>query len=574
MYRRVLAVAATMLIVVLAGATSVFGKTAADGGAARVDAKVLDQVAERGSTTFWVVLKSKADLRPAPSIRNRTSRGEFVYGELRETADRSQAGLRALLARRGADYKPFWILNAIRVTGDEALLDELAERPEVERVIADHVFRIPDPIPGKAEPRVDTVEWGIDRIRAPLVWSTFGHRGEGIVVANIDSGVQFNHPALVAQYRGNQGGGTFDHNYNWFDPSEVCDSPSLVPCDNDGHGTHTMGTMVGEDTGAVNQIGVAPAAKWIAAKGCESSSCSNSALLASGQWILAPTDLAGGNPRPDLRPHIVNNSWGGGGGDPWYQATVDAWIASGIFPAFSNGNGGPGCSTARTPGDYTQSYSAGAFDINDNIASFSSRGASAFGGLKPNLAAPGAGVRSSVPTSSYASFSGTSMASPHVAGTVALMWSAQPAIARNIDATRAMLDATAVDSSDLTCGGTAADNNVWGEGKLDAFAAVTAPPPAPPPPPPPPPPLPPPPLPPPPPPPPPPPAPPPVRCRVPKVIGLRLGTAKARILVRKCRVGKVRRARSRRVGRVIGQSPRGGAVRARNFRVTLLVGRR
>ena len=126
MYTRVLALAATMLIVVLAGATSVFGKTASGGGAGGVEAKVLDQIAERGSTTFWVVLRDKADLRAAPSIENRTSRGEFVYGELRKTANRSQAGLRALLARRGADYKPFWILNAIRVTGDQALLDVLA----------------------------------------------------------------------------------------------------------------------------------------------------------------------------------------------------------------------------------------------------------------------------------------------------------------------------------------------------------------------------------------------------------------------------------------------------------------
>ena len=208
---------------------------------------MLDQIADRGSTTFWVVLEQKADLRPAASVQNSTSRGEFVYGELRKTADRSQAGLRALLARRGADYKPFWILNSIRVTGDQALLDELAARSEVQKIIADPVFRIPDPIVGKAESRIDAVEWGIDRIRAPLVWSTYGDRGEGIVVANIDTGVHFNHPALVRQYRGQQRRRTFDHNYNWYDPSRVCGSPSLAPCDNNAHGTHTMGTMVGDD---------------------------------------------------------------------------------------------------------------------------------------------------------------------------------------------------------------------------------------------------------------------------------------------------------------------------------------
>ena len=142
------------------------------------------------------------------------------------------------------------------------------------------------------------------------------------MVANIDTGVQFNHPALVGKYRGNLGGGNFDHNYNFFDPANIC--PGDVPCDNNGHGTHTMGTMVGDD-GAGNQIGVAPGAKWIAAKGCETTGCSEGSLLAAGQWVVAPTDINGQNPRPDLRPDIVNNSWGGGRGDDWYEQTVAAW---------------------------------------------------------------------------------------------------------------------------------------------------------------------------------------------------------------------------------------------------------
>jgi subtilisin family serine protease len=151
--------------------------------------------------------------------------------------------------------------------------------------------------------------------------------------------------------------------------------------------------------------------------------------MAAGQWVLAPTDLNGKKPRADLRPYIVNNSWGGGGNDAFYHATVDAWIASGIFPAFSNGNNGAyGCYTSGSLGEDVQSYNAGAFDINNYIAYFSSRGPSYFGGeIKPNLAAPGVDIRSSVPYNGYAWYSGTSMVSPHVAGTVALMWSAAPA---------------------------------------------------------------------------------------------------------------------------------------------------
>ena len=153
------------------------------------------------------------------------------------------------------------------------------------------------------------MEWGVDRINAPQVWSTYNDRGENIVVGNVDTGVLYTHGALVAKYRGNHGGGNFDHNYNWWDPSQC--ARRGTPCDNNGHGTHTMGTMVGDDGDpGTNQIGVAPHAKWIAAKGCETNSCSTSALLSSGQFMLAPTDLNGQNPQPNLRPDIVNNSWG------------------------------------------------------------------------------------------------------------------------------------------------------------------------------------------------------------------------------------------------------------------------
>jgi subtilisin family serine protease len=234
-----------------------------------------------------------------------------------------------------------------------------------------------------------------------------------------------------------------------------------------------MGTMVGRD--GVNKIGVAPKAKWIAAKGCESNSCSVNALLSSGQFILAPTRLDGSQPNPALRPDVVNNSWSGGPTDTFYQATVNAWVASGIFPQFASGNPGSSCGAAGAPGDYANTYSAGAYDINNNIASFSGRGPSALGGgIKPNVSAPGVDVRSSVPTNGYGSMSGTSMASPHVAGTVALIISRNPALRGDINGIRSILDTTATDKSDLSCGGTAGNNNVYGQGRLNAFAAVGA----------------------------------------------------------------------------------------------------
>ncbi|HEY3261917.1 MAG TPA: carboxypeptidase regulatory-like domain-containing protein [Pseudonocardiaceae bacterium] len=441
-------------------------------GANKIETSVATELRNRGRADFYVEFAERADLSAASTIADWNQRGAAVVAALRGTADASQLDVRKQLDLAGVGYRSFWVANTILVRGgSDSLAQGLAAVGNVTRLRAPRTYALPRPQPGTAENTINTLEWGINRIRADAVWSTFGARGDGMTVANIDTGVQFDHPALVHQYRGNSGGGVFDHNYNWFDPSNVCGNPSLAPCDNNNHGTHTMGTMVGDD-GGTNQIGVAPNARWIAAKGCETNNCSDAALLASGQWVLAPTDLAGANPRPDLRPNIVNNSWGDTGGNNWYLATVNAWRASGIFPAFSNGNAGPACNTAGSPGDYAESYASGAFDINNAIASFSSRGPSAFGGIKPNLAAPGVNVRSSIPGNAYSSFSGTSMASPHTAGTVALMWSAAPSLIGDLTQTAALLNQTAVDTSDLTCGGTAANNNVWGEGKLDAFAAV------------------------------------------------------------------------------------------------------
>ncbi len=436
----------------------------------KIDRSVRDQVTAKGYAQFWVVLDSEADLSGATRLKDKTDKARHVRTTKMNHAARTQAALRRDLDRAGADYTSYWIDNSLLVTGDAAVLKRLASRGEVAAIEADEPVTVPEPLDGKAEPTVDGIEWNVDRINAPRVWNELGVRGEGIVVANIDTGVKHDHPAVAGTYRGRAADGTVDHNYHWFDPAGVC--AGGTPCDNNGHGTHTMGTMVGDD-GGTNQIGVAPGASWIAAKGCESNSCSRASLLASGQWMVAPTDLSGANPRPDLAPDVVNNSWGSSVYDPWYTETVQSWIAAGIFPAFSNGNSGPGCNTSGTPGEYQISYSSGAFDINNTIASFSSRGAGENGEIKPNLAAPGVNVRSSTP-SGYSSFSGTSMASPHTAAVVALMWSASPAIAGDITATRQLLDDTAIDVDNTTCGGTADDNNVFGEGRLDAYAAVNA----------------------------------------------------------------------------------------------------
>lgn len=464
----VLALTLSATVAIPAGGAPAGGAPAAQPpapAAGKIETEVIRQLDRESSTTFWVSLDSQADL---PAAGN----AEAVFEAKTAHAERSQAGLRALLAEHGARFEPFWLDNSIKVTGDAALAAELAARPEVARVEADDRIAMPPQPAPTSDVGVMFADWNLHAINAPRVWDELGVRGEGVVVAHIDTGVYYQHPGLVSSYRGRAQDGAFDHDHNWFDATGYCTD---APCDPDltgGHGTHVMGTMVGRE--GVLESGVAPGAEWISARACDTGGCERRDLLAAGQWILAPTDVDGQNPRPDLAPDIVNNSWAGTAGDRWYDETVRAWVAAGIFPVFGAGNDGATCGNAGEPGAGADAYAVGATDSSGRIADFSSRGPGADGAIKPDLAAPGVGIRSTSNYGGYVRMSGTSMAAPHTAGTVALMWSHSPGIHGDIAATKAALDGTAVDVEDLSCGGTAEDNNVYGEGRLDAYAAVTA----------------------------------------------------------------------------------------------------
>jgi putative cell wall-binding protein/subtilisin family serine protease len=436
----------------------------------KIQAAVSDELGDRGRATVLVRFNDRPDMSAFADITSWEERGQAVYDALRTTADRSQADSRRALDRAGLPYEAFFISNAILVRGaDEPLLAALTLSPEVEGVYLPGEYELPEPIPGEAQFIQDAVEWGVADINADDVWAGYGVTGEDIVVASIDTGVDYTHPALVEHYRGNNGDGTFTHDYNWFD---AAGTGSEEPVDFDAHGTHTMGTMVGSDGGS-NQIGVAPGARWIAANGC----CpSDEALISSGQWLLAPTRVDGTDPRPDLRPHVINNSWGSGfpSNDPFMEDVSEAWASAGIFATWSNGNSGPECQTSGSPGSRVVNYSVGAYDIDGGIGFFSGRGDGQDGAVKPDISAPGVNVRSSVPGGGYESFSGTSMASPHLAGAVALLWSAAPDLIGDVAFTRELLDGSAIDTPDDQCGGTDDDNNVYGEGRLDALALLDA----------------------------------------------------------------------------------------------------
>jgi len=420
---------------------------------------------------FFVLLKDRAELAAASRIPDRAARGKAVVQALQATAAASQAGLRGYLQSQAVPFVPYWVQNVIFVrAGNLGLARALAQRPEVSAIVSEPVFAVPEARPDKGGGGSGSgVEWNITKIRADQVWPAT--KGAGIVVASIDTGVRYTHTALVNQYRGNLAG-TFSHAGNWKDPTGVCGG---APCDNTDHGTHVTGTMVGDD-GVSNQIGVAPGAKWIACKGCtNNSACYGSHLMTCAQWIMDPLENGTGNNQPD----IVNNSWSGARGDAWFLDFVDNWRAAGILPAFAVGNNGPYCATAASPGDYPAAFAAGATDQNDVIDSSSGRGPSSFAGIKPNVTAPGAWIRSSIATgdTSYATFTGTSMASPHVSGTVALIWAAQPGLRGKVALTEQLLRDEAVGIATVeNCGGAANQipNNTYGHGRIDALAAATA----------------------------------------------------------------------------------------------------
>jgi len=445
------------------------------------------ETADGAQTTFLVVLRAQADLAPAARMPP-AQRGPFVVNRLQETAQRTQVDLRRLLDRRGVPYRPFYLVNALVVTGDRALLTELSARPEVARVVANPVVPadLPPPVLTALTACPATVEWNVQQVNADDVWA-LGYTGQGVVVAGQDTGYDWDHPALIGAYRG-WNGVTVTHDYNWHDAIHsgggVCGADSPAPCDDHGHGTHTMGTVVGDD--GSHHIGVAPGAQWIGCRNMDRGAGTPATYIECFEFFLAPYPV-GGTPAqgdPSRAPQVINNSWAcppsEGCPSDLLQQAVENVRAAGILVVASAGNSGSSCSTVSDPPAlYGAAFTVGATTASDAIASFSSRGpviADGSGRRKPDISAPGVGVCSSLPGGAYGLMSGTSMAAPHVTGVAALLWSAFPDLRGEVMATEQWLEQTARPrTTSQGCGGDGPQqvpNNVYGWGIVDALAAV------------------------------------------------------------------------------------------------------
>ena len=443
--------------------------------------KLKDQV---DTTSVTKNAAAKAKKQGLSAYKTKLLNRSTLVSELKIKSDETQSSIKTYLdteKKNGnvSKYESFYIVNGLEVTGTKDVMNKLAAMPEVESICEDGIEQLMDytesgnSTTAGNTPATGNVEPNIEQISAPQAWQ-LGYTGTGIVVGSIDTGVQWNHPALITKYRGyNASNPTVPNNEcNWFDAT----AGQANPYDDIGHGTHTMGTMVGSCADGTNKIGVAPGAKWITAKAFTSQGGSDTDLLEAGQWMIAPVDSQG-NTHPELAPDIINNSWGGGPGvDDWYRQMVINWKAAGIFPEFSAGNvtasnpGGPG--SVATPGSYPESFTTGAVDANNNLASFSLQGPSPYGGvLKPDVSAPGVNIRSSVPGSSYdGTYSGTSMAGPHVCGTAALILSANNSL--TVDQVESIIRNTATTRTDSQF--PESPNNGYGYGVINAYLAVTS----------------------------------------------------------------------------------------------------
>ncbi|MFN2746132.1 MULTISPECIES: S8 family serine peptidase [unclassified Bacillus (in: firmicutes)] len=456
----------------------------------KIAAALYKSFAKEDKVTFLIKMKDQANPQQTAEAAEKRAKlsvmtvkrvkelkRSAVLTSLRTKAERTQKNLKAFLEKEekkghAKQLESFYIVNGMAVTATKDVMEKAASYPEVEKVLPNEKIKLSETEKATIDSTKSSAAHPASNIRqvhAPDVWKKH-YKGKGAVVASIDTGVEWDHPALKTKYRGYNPDkpNSPNNQYNWFDATS---KSKKTPYDDLGHGTHVTGTMVGSEAGGKNEIGVAPTAKWIAVKAFSEDGGSEKDLLAAGEWILAPTD-AKGKAHPEKAPDVVNNSWAGERGlNEWYRDMVKAWRAADIFPSFAAGNvsefepGGPG--SVENPSNYPESFAIGAVDSENSLADFSLQGPSPYDEIKPDLSAPGVSIRSAYPGHRYAIMDGTSMATPHISGIVALMREVNPNI--SVDEIERILLKTATPLSDKTF--TKSPNNGYGYGLVNALKA-------------------------------------------------------------------------------------------------------
>mgnify|MGYP005811938871 CR=1 FL=1 len=384
---------------------------------------------------------------------NRAGRARAVVSGLQAQANAAQPAVLAHLEQMRArgkvkQIRPFWIINAVAVTVQTSSLAELSALPGVASVVPNRPLVLADRV---SPAQTSGTAANLEQIHAPEVWAK-GYTGQGIVVANLDTGVSLDTP-LAANYRGGAN--------SWYDVQ----GEYTTPYDPDGHGTATMSLMVGAD------YGVAPGARWMAVKifpsPASGAGATDADAISGLQWVLAP------NGDPSAAPDVVNNSWSADAIDPTQpcadsapmHAALQALAAADILPVFAAGNFGPSSPSAPVPSSYPEVVAVGAIGADNAIAAFSSRGPTncrLAGSAFPDLSAPGVGVPFYSPSGGISYGSGTSFAAPHVAGALAVLFSAFPHLSSATQ--RSILLNSAADL------GTPGVDDVYGYGRLDVLA--------------------------------------------------------------------------------------------------------
>lgn len=454
----------------------------------KVDPEVIQAFEKNEFTNVIVELKNQADVGQianqareeakklkASSYQEKLRVRSAVLSGLQTNAEQTQYPIKDFIRQKKdegklKDDQSYYIVNAVSFTSTKEVVQEMAAFPEVNHIYLNERQALPKPKTSEVQKLSNELPWNLEKIQATKAWEK-GLDGSGVVIATFDTGVDVNHPALKSQYRGLNPDGTMTHTYNWLDL--VGNSPT--PVDPFGHGTHVTGTMVGFDPETGMRTGVAPGARWIAVNAFSEYGALDTDLIKAGEWLLAPLDETG-TPHPEMAPDIINNSWGGSSSlNEWFRLVVKAWVAADITPVFAAGNHdgmttpvGPG--SIVNPANYPETVAVGSTNSANRISAFSLRGPSPYGGseIKPDLVAPGEAILSTLPNNEYWLSYGTSMATPHVSGAIAILKQMQPNMP--IDKMKESLYAGLLPLSDSDY--PSSPNDAYGRGLLDLTGIV------------------------------------------------------------------------------------------------------